>query len=177
MTDDDVAGLFWQKFPQLQRYADRARADCRAWAIDEGIETLLDRMAGGDQPSLTATDVEALPKSLWKLVANRKKKHGRRREIALKVLPWNPPRAMAHELHPSPSAISEARNGPAHRLVGAETEAMVRSKVTPEQWRVLLRVATGEGYEALASELERPVGTLKSQVARCRKRLEAAVAC
>jgi hypothetical protein len=154
MSERSVAQLFWQRFPTLQHYADRSKADPVAWAIEEILQEYLDRLAGAPElPPLTAEEVEALPQEFWERVNNRKKKHCRRREIQLKEFAYKAGRVVSDLPKPPASAIAEARNRPGKELTETDELAWVRSHVGEDEWGLIWALAAGGDYAALAKRL------------------------
>jgi len=173
MIDSDIAPLFWRQYSRLQPLVDRFKADSFAWAAEEVLEEYLDRLAGNNPqlPPLTRDEVEHLPDRFRARVWNRLKKFGRRRKILLVEYPHQASRPVCDVPEPTTSAVVAARSGPSDRLVQDEEMAQVRSQVSCREWNIIWSLAEGRDYQALSQATRRPVGTLKSLVARCRKRV------
>ncbi len=101
------------------------------------------------------------------------KKYCRRRRILLEGYPLLAGRAVTDLPQPASSTIADARNQPIEQLGLVEEVEGVRSLVSPIEWDLLWGVAEAADYEGLSQQVSKPIGTLKSKVARCRRRLAA----
>jgi uncharacterized protein YerC len=153
--DQQVCGIpaeLWEEYGALQRKADRAKLDSYTWGIDDQLQHFLDAIEGR-LPEIS----EARSKLLHNLVLNRTKKHSRRCRMLEVYRPaiveLNHEREIMDKLHV------------------AQTVARVRSLTSPQEWKILLRLADGEDYEAIAKAEKMKTSTLKSKVCRCRIRL------
>jgi uncharacterized protein YerC len=153
--DQQVCGIpaeLWKEYGALQRQADRAKLDSYTWGIDDQLQHFLDAIEG----CLPETS-EARSKLLHNLVLNRTKKHSRRsRKLELyrpALIELDPEREITDRLH------------------AAQTVARVHSLAARQEWKILLRLADGEEYDAVARAEKMNTSTLKSQVCRCRIRL------
>jgi hypothetical protein len=144
----------WLLYTLLQFAADSRNLDALAWANDERVEAYLDVIAVATHPA-EFTELTCWLKHLPK---NRAQKYARRRRLLERH---------RHELHrpdyPSPEAAAEQ----------ADDLARVRHLTNEREWD-LLRCAAADGLNAVAGAEGVPLGTLKSQLSRCRRRLRQA---
>lgn len=152
-----IPAELWEEYGALQRKANRAKLDSYTWAIDDQLQHYLDAIEG-HLPEVS----EARSKLLHNLVLNRTKKHSRRTRMIELYRPanieLNPEREITDQLHV------------------AETVARVYSLASRQECSILLRLAEGEDYEAVARAEKMKTSTLKSKVGRCRIRLGKLVA-
>ncbi len=163
------APTLWDKFQQIQGFADSRRINHLAWAIDEVAEEILDRLA---KP---LTDPQHVTNDFREMVWNRKKKHQRRKEFLLTRYSNESVRRTMDMPEPSKSSIDNSRNESA---VGINTKEMleaVKSQVTTQEWELLCHLANEVPFEKLSSVWGEPAGTLKSRVSRCRQRVRLAL--
>jgi hypothetical protein len=164
---------FWDKFRSIQNQADLRRVDHQAWAIDEVVSEYLERLDATDPDlkPLTDEEIEQLPGAFRLRVWNKKKKHRRRRRIVLTRLPRETGRPVVDVPDPSKFVIDHARNDLGDDLDRKSAAAAVRASVTEQEWKLLWARANDRSFEELSIEWGEAVGTLKSRVARCRRRL------
>jgi hypothetical protein len=164
---------FWDKFRLIQKHTDPRKIDPQSWAIDEVIGEYLNRVdaTNPDVEPLTDEEIEELPGAFWDRVWNKKKKHRRRRRIALTRFPHETGRPVVDLPEPSKSAIDHARNNPDESLDRTSAVAAVKAQVSRREWQLLWAHAYGRTFAELSIDWGEAIGTLKSRLARCRKRL------
>jgi hypothetical protein len=144
----------WLLYALLGQAADSHTLDDLAWANDERAEAYLDAMLGDNLPA----DLAELGCWLKYLPENRAKKHEHRRRL-LELHG----KELCRPGYPSPEVEAER----------ADELARVRCLTTEREWDLLTRTAVA-GLNAVADAEGLPVGTLKSQLHRCRERLRLA---
>jgi hypothetical protein len=151
LPEDAVERQRWLLYTLLQLTADSNRLNELAWANDERAEVYLKAIDEGTLPP----DVAELANWLKNLSGNRAQKHARRQRLL---------QAHKHELkrpgEPNPVTTAE-RN---------DELARVKRLTTEWEWS-LLRGAENDGLRTVAEAEGVLLGTLKSQLSRCRARL------
>ena len=143
----------WQQYEALQNKSRKIRKlDSYAWAVEDQ----LDRALSLAQAAAPATE-DGLAKSLKELRLNRIKKHSRRRRLLQKfVLPVLP---------------DVTENTLLDRIQLERAAMAFRSTNDGSDWRILVSIARGADYGAIAGREGTTVSALKSRVSRCRRRL------
>ncbi|HYI12364.1 MAG TPA: sigma factor-like helix-turn-helix DNA-binding protein [Thermoanaerobaculia bacterium] len=144
----------WNTLLELQQLTDSATVNARSHAADEAFAVLLSEVAGGTAP-LTP---DALKQRFHTLTANRAKKHRARLAVEPKVL--------HHEL--------DHRDTPNLDCMVAyrQLATLALATVPASDAEVLVAVLVeGLEYQEIAATVGKPIGTVKSQVSRARRRV------
>lgn len=136
----------WQYYAEHSSEADRGKADEFGHGREEQLNEVLHAIERGD-----VFDEECLAR-LDRIPQNRAKKHRRLRVVVKNRV----------------SAIESVASDCAER---ADTIASVREILTPLQWVVEYRLATGATYDVLSREYDIKPGAIKVQVCRWRVRV------
>jgi hypothetical protein len=157
LPTDLVQRRRWLLYAVLQQTAESHTLDFLAWANDERAKDFLDKIADGTLP----TTFTELGRWLKYLPNNRAKKHFRRLSLLQRyrtdlvrvglLVPPDPPSPDAH-------------------LLQTERLADLQSRTTNSEWHLLQRAAA-EPLMAIAASESLPLGTIKSLLSRCRRRL------
>lgn len=143
MDDDDP----WAEYARLQQNADSHVLNDKAWAIDEALEAIIDKIEAC-QP-VTRTQID-------NLLINRAAKHRRRRtRLANNAFVFDFGIAANQE------ACLEARR----------ELRECRSGCTVREWSTLVSIGLGHSYHTVANDHGVPEGTVKTWVRRTRLRL------
>ena len=141
----------WAFYARAQRGANRTQINSRYWAADEAADAALEMLAV-PTPSLSE-----LPTGLRNIAANRAAKHRHRARI------------LHDQFWPMMQGMMMP---PVDRQVVAMSELeRIRHRLSRQDWQLLLEVAQGQSYGALAEERDETVGALKMRVSRLRKLL------
>ena len=143
MNDDDL----WVVYARIQRQADSRILSSKAWAIDEALDAILDRIGRGETTSLQQAD---------NLITNRATKH-RHRQRSL---------AKNEQLFP---ALTNDNN----QLDAICDLGRYRQLCSTREWRVLVALGEGHTYSHISSEEGVPEPTVKTWVRRLRLKLAA----
>ena len=143
MNDDDL----WVVYTRIQRQADSRILSSKAWAIDEALDAILDRIGRGETTSLQQAD---------NLITNRATKH-RHRQRSL---------AKNEQLFP---AFTNDNN----QLDAICDLGRYRQLCSTREWRILVAVGEGHTYSHISSEEGVPEPTVKTWVRRLRLKLAA----
>ena len=159
MKPDPIPGDIWDEYGSLQRLAERTITITHsAWAIEDQLKTFLDSLANNSLP----TNADRRHKQSANLVYNRRKKHLYRFRL----------------LQSYAISQSDACGDKTAFDTALQTEqlAMVQSKTTPTEWRILRKLADESDYNTVARGEGMSVAALKTRVSRCRCRLRSQLA-
>lgn len=141
----------WAFYARVQRGANRTQITSRYWAADEAADAALEMLAV-PTPSLSELSI-----GLKNIVANRAAKHRHRARI------------LHDQFFPM---MQDMTMPPIDRQVVAMAELeRIRHRLSRQDWHLLLEVAQGQSYAALAAQCDETVGALKMRVSRLRKLL------
>ena len=143
MNDDDL----WVVYARIQRQADSRILSSKAWAIDEALDAILDRIGRGETTSLQQAD---------NLITNRATKHRHRQRSLAKNEQFFP-------------ALTNDNN----QLDAICDLGRYRQLCSTREWRVLVAVGEGHTYSHISSEEGVPEPTVKTWVRRLRLKLAA----
>ena len=143
----------WQGFADLHRCADRTILDHKAFAIDDALEGMLDRMRRGQYDTTSGSERRRVKNHL----TNRTKIHRHRANLVRTKLAHGAP------------LYDETR--PANSVILMEQLGQIRAQTTEVEYESLYHLAAGDAYADIARRRKVPVGTLKAEVSRCRARL------
>lgn len=148
-----AAPVCWDDYATLQAISDRSlRVDCKAWALDDQMDSCLSALDNEGSPPLTAG-----VNWLKNLEASRSQKYRNRcRVFQEEYAPSEPLEVECHKLRD---------------LCNEETLAQVRAEVTAEELDIFQELADGIEYAIIADERNMTLAALKSQIYRCRARL------
>jgi hypothetical protein len=137
----------WAYFAHIHAKADSNILNDTNWAIDEALDDLLNRISDG----------RFVPneQQLDDFIGNRRRKYRRRRQ----ALEADQLVTRVDHIHPSAIARLEIIDA-----VAPLADSEIKS---------LLSLATGRSYGELASEMKRPIGSVKASVHRARMKLAA----
>ena len=138
----------WAEYARIQRQANTPILSDRAWASDETLAAILDRLEQGQV---------SLPQQVDNLAANRATKHRRRRGSLAK----------------NAQLLSLATANDDSRLEALCDLDRYRRQCTTREWRILIAVGLGHTYGYIASAEAVPEATVKTWVRRVRLKLAA----
>ena len=154
MNDDDL----WVVYTRIQRQADSRILSSKAWAIDEALDAILDRIGRGETTSLQQAD---------NLITNRATKHRhRQRSLGETNEQLFPALAKNEQLFP---AFTNDNN----QLDAICDLGRYRQLCSTREWRILVAVGEGHTYSHISSEEGVPEPTVKTWVRRLRLKLAA----
>ena len=138
----------WAEYARIQRQANTPIVSDRAWASDETLAVILDRLEQGQV---------SLPQQVDNLVANRATKHRCRRGSLAK----------------NAQLLSPASVNDGSRLEALCDLERCRRQCSTREWRILVAVGLGHTYDYIANAEVVPEATVKTWVRRVRLRLAA----
>jgi len=153
-TNSCLKAALWREYEALQRKANRPRLDSYAWAIEDQLNHFLESIAAES----FAPEPEIRTTQLHTLLCNRTKKHSHRTRLL--------------EKYPTSVLIASRSLNPLDELIIGETLAHVGGKSSEQDWRILLTLANGKDYAAVAATENMSTSALKSKVCRLRRRLK-----
>lgn len=136
----------WAEYARLQEFADTSILNDRAWAVDEALDALLDKVEAGESLSRPQVD---------NLVTNRAAKHRRRRAC----LSQNGP------------VLAACNVDEENRLLARRRLRECISQCSQRECKVLMAAGFGETYRVIANEHGVAENTIKTWVRRARLRL------
>jgi DNA-directed RNA polymerase specialized sigma24 family protein len=143
MNEDDL----WAEYSRLSEQADSDRLNDMAWATDEALDIVLERIAASRAIA---------PQTVANLVRNRARKHRRRRAIL----------ARNATLFPTTAANDNARHDALDVLNRSATV------LTSLEARLLFGIGEGKTYGELARSEGAPEATIKTWVRRARMKIK-----
>jgi len=149
MDKDDL----WAEYARIQRQADSTFLSDHAWARDEALEAILDKVERGQVVSAEQAD---------NLITNRATKHRRRRGSLLRR-----GLSLTQNAH---LRVATNRYG---RLEALCDLGRHQRQCSEREWRVLVCVGLGLTYNRIADAEKVPEATIKTWVRRARLRLVA----
>ena len=152
-SQDDL----WKEYALLQDRIDRAQVvNHRTFAMEDQLNVFLDSLEKGvllSDPNSRRTRIE-------NLYTNRSQKYRHRYKL---LGLW------------APNQPQFTSKSPIDELIREEQLARACSMSTPQDWRILCRLADEDDYAIIAKEEGLRLGTLKSRVSRCRNRIKASM--
>ena len=159
MKPDRIHGEIWEEYRALQGLAERTiTITHNAWAIEDQLNTFLDSLIDNSLPK----EADRRHKQFTNLAINRRSKHLHRLRLLQSYA------ATQSEACTDKTSFDYA--------LQAEQMAMVQSKATPTEWRILRKLAHDNDYKSVAREEGISVAVLKTRVSRCRCRLRSQLA-
>jgi hypothetical protein len=156
---NEIPGELWDEYELLQRRSQsNSHIGPQAWAIEDQLDTFLASLSDACLPQ----DSSERRKQLTNLVLNRQKKHRHRAKLLESFA------ATQTEVSPEKLILD--------KLIQAEQLARVRSLISLQEWRILMRLARDDDYKTVAQKERISVAALKTRVSRCRGRLRERVA-
>ena len=137
----------WAAYARIQRQADSNILSDQAWARDEALDAILDKIERGEAVS---------DKQAENLITNRASKYRRRR------------RSLAQNAQLFPTAINENS-----RLEALYELGRHQRKCSELEWRIFVSIGLGHTYGRIADAEEVTEATVKTWVRRARLRLAA----
>lgn len=159
MNPNRIPGDIWDEYRSLQQRAERTTTISHsAWAIEDQLNAFLDSLKNNGLPK----EADRRRKQFTNLAINRRSKHLYRFRLLQSY------RATQSEASGDKTSFD--------RALQAEQLAVVRSKTTSDEWRILLSLAHENDYKTVAQENGLSVIVLKTRVSRCRCRLRSQLA-
>lgn len=144
MDEDDP----WAEYARLQALADSNHLSDRAWAADEALETILDKIERGHAISAQQAD---------NLLTNRGRKQRERRRL------------MGQHAHLQCDLAANEND----TLEARSELAWHNTRCSNREWRLLVSIGQGNSYESIAKAEAVPEATIKTWVRRVRLKLAA----
>ncbi len=137
----------WAAYARIQRQADSKILSDQAWARDEALDAIIDKIERGQMVSAEQAE---------NLITNRASKHRRRR------------RSLAQNAQLFPTVVNEDS-----RLEALCDLGWHQRQCSELEWRILVSIGLGHTYGRIADAEEVPEATVKTWVRRARLRLAA----
>jgi hypothetical protein len=154
MNPDRIPGDIWDEYGSLQKRAERIITVAHnAWAIEDQLNTFLASLINNSLPK----EAERRRKQSTNLAINRQRKHLYRFRLL--------------ESYAATQSEASVDKTSFDQVLQAEQLSTVRFVTTPDEWRVLWRLAREEDYKTIAEEEGVSIPALKTRVSRCRCRL------
>jgi len=133
----------WVEYARVQAQANSCCISDRAWAVDEALDSILDKIEAGQIASTQQSE---------NLLANRARKQRKRRSLLARQAPL---------MDSSPASESG-------RLEARSDLAWLKSQCNGQEWKMLVSIGLGHTYLNIAKAKQVPESTIKTRVRRAR---------